>query len=161
MSCTLTSQITERQSASWQTPTLRIARSLVSKLWFPLVACFVLAVLLVLQVIAIGVLDRLGVSPQFSFLGLNLALVATLAMPTLYPLLRRNWALRSRATVSFDTAGSSIRDAAGTPLPQRLCKVLIIRRLETNRAASRPTAQTSYERTNPNAIVVRDWFSGS
>ncbi len=172
MSSAGTKQIVGRQSASWLTTALRSSRPIFSKAWPVLAGFFLVALLLVSQVAIIGSLDRLGVSPQFSFLCLNLALLAGLSTPILYPLLKRNWSFKSRKALNFEqvniepanfepTGPAAGKQAAQTSLPELVCKILVIRRLETNQTSSRPTAQPSYERTNSNAIAVSDWFSGS
>ena len=104
-------------------------RSISAKLRAPLfygagAALCALAVLL-LSVLLIGGLDRLGVAPQDSFLGLNLTLIVCCLLLLLSPLRAR---IRHRAT---QDASSAVKRIKAEPLG----RLLIIRHGERVRTA--------------------------
>jgi len=101
-------------------------RSVSAKLRVPLfygagTALCALAVLL-LSVLLIGGLDRLGVTPQNSFLGLNLTLIAGCLFLLFSPLRAR--IRHSRATQEASAANAVVKRMGAEPVG----KLLIIRR---------------------------------
>jgi hypothetical protein len=132
------------------------------------VSCFLVAlsiatlfvILPLLQLMVIGLLDRFGVSPLFSFLGLNIALMAIVALVPLRPVLKGQPSAVSSHIGKVNQAARNVRREAVAS--QRLCRTLIIRRLNLDQSSSsQPTSQTRYERSASDAISVHDWFSGS
>jgi hypothetical protein len=90
-----------------------------------------LACTAVLQVLFVGVADTLGVAPQFSFLSLNLGLIALFswfAPPKYLFRLKRE---RRRKSASAEAKAARV-NAFGLNIdspPGQVCKVLVIRRL--------------------------------
>ena len=102
--------------------------------------------LVVMQLLVVGGLDRLGISPQLSFLAFNLALFTGIA------------GILGRRIFSLRLAALPIRSRLAAPAASSadlVCKILVIRRL--NFLSDDMIACRNFsERTNANAIVARD-----
>jgi uncharacterized protein (UPF0333 family) len=150
----------ETETSGSQGLSLRPSTVVVSCFRVTLSAATLFVILPLLQLTVIGLLDRLGVSPLFSFLALNVVLIAIIAPVTLRPFLKGQ---PSAAASRIQNANKAISMVSHeTIASRRLCKTLIIRRLNLDQSSSsQPTSQTRYERSASDAISVHDWFSGS
>jgi hypothetical protein len=115
------------------------------------------------QLVFIGGLDRLGLSPQSTFVIFNVAVLLLVVGPGLAsPFRIVRWAM-SRFSGHMDGSIASVQtrllpcNTGGRLEP--ICKTLIIRRLHT--AVAQTTPHTDKEGRQRNALVVQDWFSGS
>lgn len=98
---------------------------LAARLYLPLFAGGMIAALLCLQLFVVGTLDRFSVSPQLSFLGLNLFVITVFATISLSPLVIKMRRAVSHSSVTTKAAKAKVPAAS----PKGVCKLLIIRRV--------------------------------
>jgi hypothetical protein len=130
----------------WRTATVVLLASLC------LLACTV-----ALQVLVVGVADTLGVAPQFSFLSLNLALIALFAW---FALPKYHLRLKRKRRQKSAPAGAKVErvNAFGLNIdspPGQVCKVLVIRRLAQGaRSEPRGSWQALDERSRRREVTL-------
>jgi hypothetical protein len=127
---------------------LKPLRWLVARLYLPASALLAITGITILQLLLIGGFDRLGVSPQFSFLALNLFLILIFATGTLYPRLKTRQA--QRVTVFNRTVVAN--EAEMTLSREFICKHLIIRRA-SNQESDSTSAPFNQRRINDQIVV--------
>jgi len=136
----------------------RHLRGALAILGFVTSALLLCATLLIAQVLIVGGLDRLRISPQYSFLTLNLLSITALAISLFYPALTRNY---SRHRVFADSHSKAAEIEASVSLRRDpICKLLIVRRL-VNRKFDTQALQMLQKGDNEDDIPVQNSLRGS
>jgi hypothetical protein len=124
---------------------LKPLRWVLARVYLPLSALVIAGVIAIVQLLVVGGFDRLGASPQFSFLTLNLLLIAVFATVSLYPFSFR--VRRAQRANLFDRTATTTERAI-VPVPGEIvCKLLIIRRIsrQHDESTSKPFNQRSID----------------
>ncbi|GEM_PF-5783042 len=131
---------------------LKPVRWLLARLYLPISALLIISAIAVVQLLLVGGFDRLGASPQFSFLTLNLLLIGVFTTVSLYPFSLR--ARRAQQASLFGGTATATERTNVTATRAIVCKLLIIRRVSSQDGVS--TSNIFNQRSVDDQIVAQN-----